>query len=50
MAKMEKSVINSKEFNFHTVEKTSYATKYLFLWVQAMVNFYYKWKETEPVR
>ena len=32
------------------VERCSHATKYLYLWVRAMLNFNKVWVETEPAR
>lgn len=50
MQKMNDVVLNKKEFKLTAVERTSHATKYLYLWVKAIVEFTNKWNETDPIR
>lgn len=50
MNKMNEIVLNKKEFKLSAVERTSHATKYLYLWVKAIVEFTNKWSDTEPIR
>ncbi len=50
LQRLEERVLNLKDFNLASVERCSYATKFLYFWVRAMANFTYRWIETEPMR
>lgn len=42
--------MNQPDFTFQKIESSSYACKYLFLWVKAMVDYYKVFTETKPLR
>lgn len=42
--------MSQPDFNYPKVESSSYACKYLFLWVKAMVDYYKVFTETKPQR
>jgi len=50
MKKLEEKVLGQPEFNFAAVERCSFATKFLFMWVKAMVDYYKVFVETKPLR
>jgi dynein heavy chain, axonemal len=47
---LEEKVLIKPEFNFQAVERTSFATKFLYLWVNAMLGYYKVFTETKPLR
>lgn len=38
--KMEEKILNQPEFTLAAVERCSFATKFLFMWCKAMVDYY----------
>lgn len=42
--------MNQPDFTYSKIESSSYACKYLFLWVKAMVDYYKVFTETKPLR
>lgn len=38
------------EFTFASVERCSFATKFLYMWVKAMMDYYKVYTETRPLR
>jgi len=38
--KLEEKITCRPEFTFNAVERTSYATKFLYMWVKAMWDYY----------
>lgn len=42
--------MNQPDFTYAKVENSSYACKYLFLWVKAMVDYYKVFTDTKPLR
>lgn len=48
--KLEEKVMTRPEFNFASVERCSFATKFLYMWVKAMVDYYKVYTETKPLR
>lgn len=38
--KLDEKILNQPEFTFAAVERCSFATKFLFMWVKAMVDYY----------
>lgn len=47
---LEKNVVSKPEFNYQSVERCSYATKFLYLWVNAMLGYHKVYSETRPLR
>lgn len=50
VAKLEQKVISQPEFSLHSVEKCSFATKFLYMWVKAMYDYFKVFTETKPLR
>ena len=48
--KLEEKVLGQSDFNFEAVARCSFACKFLFLWCQAMVDYYKVFTETKPLR
>jgi dynein heavy chain len=48
--KLEEKITCRPEFTFSAVERSSFATKFLFMWVKAMWDYYKVYTETEPLR
>lgn len=48
--KMEEKILNQPEFTLAAVERCSFATKFLFMWCKAMVDYYKVYTETKPLR
>ncbi|KAL4427402.1 hypothetical protein ABPG74_009674 [Tetrahymena malaccensis] len=48
--KLEEKILNQPEFTFAAVERCSFATKFLYMWVKAMVDYYKVYTETKPLR
>lgn len=48
--KLDEKILNQPEFTFASVERCSFATKFLFMWVKAMVDYYKVYTETKPLR
>lgn len=48
--KLDQKVLHQPEFNYQAVERCSYATKFLFMWVKAMVDYQKVYVETKPLR
>ena len=48
--KLEEKITCRPEFTFSAVERTSFATKFLYMWVKAMVDYYKVYTETKPLR
>ncbi len=42
--------MNRPEFTFSSVERCSFATKFLYMWVKAMADYYKVYTETKPLR
>jgi dynein heavy chain, axonemal len=38
--KMDEKILNQPEFTFAAVERCSFATKFLYMWCKAMVDYY----------
>lgn len=38
------------EFNIQSAERCSYATKFLFMWVKAMADYYKVYSDSKPLR
>lgn len=47
---LREKVLSQPDFNLNTVSHTSQATKYLYLWVVSMEQWYQKWSNTKPLR
>jgi hypothetical protein len=50
MAKLQDKVISKKEFDFNLVANSSYAAKFLQMWVSCMYEYTIVYKNTEPMR
>lgn len=50
MIKLQSLVLSKPEFSMEAIKKVSHATKYLYLWIKCMVDYYNTQKETEPIR
>jgi dynein heavy chain len=50
MSKLQEHVVCKKEFKLSAVERCSYAMKFLYMWVKAIIEFTNRWNETEPIR
>ncbi|CAD8156782.1 unnamed protein product [Paramecium pentaurelia] len=48
--KLEEKVIPQPEFNIDAVKNCSFATKFLYMWVKAMYDYYRVYTETKPLR
>ena len=48
--KLEEKIISQPEFSLHSVEKCSYATKFLYMWVKAMYDYFRVFTDTKPLR
>ena len=48
--KLEEKITCRPEFTFAAVERTSFATKFLYMWVKAMWDYYKVYTETKPLR
>jgi len=47
---LEEKVIPQPEFNIDAVKNCSFATKFLYMWVKAMYDYYRVYTETKPLR
>lgn len=48
--KLEQVVVCRPEFTFSAVERCSHATKFLYMWVKAMMDYFKVFTETKPLR
>lgn len=48
--KLHDNVLNNENFSLNVVERCSYATKFLYMWVTAMVDYHKVFTETQPLR
>ena len=48
--KLEEKVLNQPEFTLASVEKCSFATKFLYMWCKAMYDYYRVFTDTKPLR
>ena len=48
--KLEEKVLSQPEFSLQAAEKCSFATKFLFMWVKAMYDYYRVFTDTKPLR
>ncbi|EGR28022.1 hypothetical protein IMG5_184920, partial [Ichthyophthirius multifiliis] len=48
--KLEQKVLSMPEFNIQSAERCSYATKFLFMWVKAMADYYKVYSDSKPLR
>lgn len=47
---LDAKCLSRPEFTFSAVERCSFATKFLFMWVKAMMDYYKVFVETKPLR
>jgi hypothetical protein len=50
MERLKEKVIFKPEFDFDTVARSSYAAKYLQMWVKCMYQYNIVYTQTEPLR
>jgi dynein heavy chain len=50
MKKLEEKVLNQPEFTSAAVDRGNYATKFLYMWVKAMTDYYNVFTKTKPLR
>lgn len=50
MAELEVNVLSKKEFTLQNLERSSYAAKYLYLWIVAISNYSKVWVKSLPLR
>jgi len=48
--KLEEKCAGRPEFTFAAVERCSFATKFLYMWCKAMMDYYKVFTETKPLR
>lgn len=48
--KLEEKVIPQPDFNLQSVERCSFATKFLYMWCRAMYDYYNVYVKTQPLR
>lgn len=47
---LKEKVQDQPDFNLQSVQYTSFATKFLFIWINCIVKWYEVWKESKPTR
>lgn len=50
MERLKEKVIFKPEFDFEQVARSSFAAKYLQMWVKCMYQYNIVYKQTEPLR